>query len=193
MFVCVFSGRVREWLRGGLFDVHRILILVPFCIFYSDVFDVPSLRVHFSRCWRHDTSCHFYRGPRWLLNSPRCSTTERSGLVRPGDVCALTWFACSFSSQGIPNEAFQTRPYFGGVQPFCLCAELANSAFDDGVPRLAMSTSTKVFWGDPRGCVVLSLPIEFRHELSMDRLLGQVLEFTIRLKLLAGDILDSRE
>lgn len=114
MFVCVFSGRVRGWLRGGLFDVHRILILVPFCIFYSDVFDVPSLRVHFSRCWRHDTSCHFYRGPRWLLNSPRCSTAERSGLVRPGgrlrtDLVHLFFLVSRYPERGLSNSPLLRR------------------------------------------------------------------------------------
>jgi len=48
-------------------------------------------------------------------------------------------------------------------------------------------------FGIREGRALLSLPVEFCYELPMNRLLGHVLEFTVRLQLLAGDVLDPGE
>ena len=140
MFTCVFSAHLDGRLSRSLFDIHRIPVLILLYIFYLDAFNVSFLHPSFSRYWWHDASRHCCGRLCRLLDFPRYSMTKRSDLVQPGSVLIPTWFALYFSLWGIPKETFQAGPHFVGVQPIRPCAELANGAFDDGIPRLLMST-----------------------------------------------------
>jgi hypothetical protein len=89
----------------------------------------------------------------------------------PTNVLILTWFVSCLSLLGVSKETLQARPHFGGVQPICPCTELANSTFDDGIPRLV--NELEVFLGTTEGeWYRARLPVEFCYELSVDRFLG---------------------
>ena len=136
-FTCVFGGLFERRLGRGLFNIHRVPVLILLRTFYHVI---PLLHLTVSRWWRHSASCHYRRRLR-RLNFLRCSATDRSGVARPGNVLIQTWFALCVSPRGIPKETLQTSPHFGGIQSIRLCAELANGTFDDRIPRLVMSTN----------------------------------------------------
>lgn len=117
-FVCVSRGLFEQRiLDRRLFDIHRVFVPISLWISYLDVFDVLLLRLTFGRCRWADISHHRRRWLRRLIDFPHYGTTKQLGFTRPRNVPILTWFIFDFSLLGIPEEIFQTGPYFGGIQP----------------------------------------------------------------------------
>jgi len=81
MFVYVFDDVFKRRLGRGRFDVHRISVFILLCALHLDVFDIPLLRVFFSRCRWPNVSRRYCRWFRRFLDFLRYGVAKQSGLA----------------------------------------------------------------------------------------------------------------